>query len=72
MTPHDALELPLLLTEQEAANLVGVKRHTWWRWSRCGLAPAPIKIGRGVRPLIRFGRDEILAWIASGCKPVKE
>lgn len=63
--------LPALLTEQEAAEMVGVAYRTWRRWSRSGLAPAPIKIGRGVRPAIRFRRDELVEWIDGGCKPVK-
>ena len=70
MTDQEVSDLPALLTEPQAAELVGVAYRTWRRWTRSGLAPAPIKIGRGVRPAIRFGRDEILAWIAGGCKPV--
>ena len=70
MTAQETPELPTLLTEPQAAKLVGVAYRTWRRWTRTGLAPAPIKIGRGVRPAIRFGRDEILAWIENGCKPV--
>lgn len=72
MTTQDTSNLPPLLTEQQAAELSGVAYRTWHRWSRSGLAPPPIKIGHGVRPAIRFGRDEILTWIAGGCKPVRE
>ena len=70
MTSQKTSDLPALLTESQAADLVGVAYRTWRRWSRSGLAPAPIKIGRGVRPAIRFQRDEILGWIENGCKPV--
>ena len=62
--------LPALLTEKQAAELAGIKSRTWRRWTRSGLAPAPRKIGRGVRPAVRFRRDEILKWIEGGCQPV--
>ena len=72
MTSVATSDLPLLLTEPEAADLVGIALRTWHRWSRSGLAPSPIKIGHGTRPAIRYRRDEILAWIEGGCKPVKQ
>ncbi len=58
---------PELLTSRQAAALAGVGERTWWRWSRCGLAPAPIKIGDGKRAAVRFRRSELLDWIAAGC-----
>lgn len=58
---------PELLTSSEAAQLAGVGERTWWRWSRSGLAPAPIKIGIGPRPAVRFSRAAILDWISRGC-----
>ncbi|MGD9127162.1 MAG: helix-turn-helix domain-containing protein [Planctomycetia bacterium] len=64
--------LPALLTESEAAEFVGIRPRTWRRWTRSGLAPAPIKIGRGERPAIWFRRDELVAWLESGCKPVDQ
>lgn len=66
---HEA-GLPALLTTLEAAKLCSCGERTWWRWSRNGTAPAPVKIGNGVRPSVRFSRDEILAWIAAGCPRV--
>jgi len=62
--------LPALLTSRQAAELCGCGERTLWRWSRSGAAPAPLKIGGGVRPAVRFSRDELLAWIAGGCRPV--
>jgi predicted DNA-binding transcriptional regulator AlpA len=59
-----------LLTCKEAARLAGVGERTWWSWTRSGLAPKPIAIGYGLRPAVRYRRAELLAWIASGCKPV--
>lgn len=38
----------LLLTTKEAASLCGIGVRTLWRWSRSGIAPAPIKIGGSV------------------------
>ena len=62
--------LPSLLTESETAELVGIRPRTWRRWTRSGLAPAPVKIGRGTRPAIRFRRDELLQWVDDGCPVV--
>ena len=62
--------LPELLTCKEAARLAGVGERTWWRWTRCGLAPAPIKIGIGPRAAVRYRRTDLTAWIDGGCKPV--
>lgn len=61
-----------LLTTKQAAELAGCGERTWWRWSRSGLAPPPVKIGHGPRPAIRFRRSEVLGWIANGCRPVNE
>lgn len=64
------VDLPALLTSKQAAALAGCGERTWWRWSRSGLAPAPVKIGSGVRPAVRFNRDELLQWISDGCPRV--
>jgi len=61
---------PELLTTKQAAKLAGCGERTLWAWSRSGLAPAPVKIGHGTRPAVRYRRSEILTWIAGGCKPV--
>lgn len=61
---------PELLRTKEAAELASVGERTWWRWSHSGLAPAPIKIGIGPRPAVRFRRSDIMAWIESGCPRV--
>lgn len=59
-----------LLTTAEAARLAGCGERTFWAWSRSGLAPAPLKIGLGLRPAVRYRRADILAWIAAGCPRV--
>ena len=63
-------KLPELLTEPQTAELAGFSGRTWRRMTRSGVAPAPLRIGRGSRPMIRFRKSEILAWIENGCKPV--
>ena len=60
---------PALLTTAQAAALAGVGERTWWRWTRAGLAPSPVKIGLGPRAAVRYRRSEILEWIADGCPP---
>ncbi len=62
--------VPELLTTAEAARLASVGERTWWRWTRCGLAPAPLKIGIGPRAAVRYRKADIIGWINGGCKPV--
>jgi len=62
--------LPALLDSRQAAELLHCGQRTLWRWSRSGVCPAPLKIGNGTRPAVRFSRDELLAWIADGCPRV--
>jgi predicted DNA-binding transcriptional regulator AlpA len=64
-TPTDIV--PELLDTHQAARLVNCGERTLWRWSRSGIAPAPIKIGRGLRAAVRYRRAELLEWIADGC-----
>lgn len=70
MTAPAAGIVPELLTTKQAAALAGVGERTWWRWSRSALAPAPVKIGIGPRPAVRFRRSEVLEWIRAGCPRV--
>jgi excisionase family DNA binding protein len=58
--------VPKLLTTREAAELLNCGERTLWRWSRSGIAPAPVRIGGTVR----YRRDDLLAWIADGCPRV--
>lgn len=60
--------LPALITESDAAAMVGIKPRTWRRMTR----PAPVKLGRGERPMIRFRRDELEAWLEAGCPLVSK
>lgn len=49
-----------------AAKFTCSPRHVY-RLSDAGRMPAPLKLGA----LVRWDLDEIDAWIASGCKPVR-
>lgn len=67
-----AIVPPELLTCAQAAAVAGCGVRTWWRWTRCGLAPHPLKIGLGVRPAVRWSRREIEQWVQNGCMPVEK
>ena len=58
---------PELLDSKQSARLAGFSERTWWSMTRSGLAPAPLKIGLGLRPAVRYRRSEILQWIQDGC-----
>lgn len=58
---------PELLTTKQAANLTGVGERTLWRWSRCGIAPPPMKLGNGKNGATRYRRADLMAWIENGC-----
>lgn len=45
-----------LLTDREAAAVLGVSKPTFWRWARLGTIPKPVKLGG----LSRWPRSEIL------------
>jgi len=59
-----------LLTTKQAAHLVGCGERTLWRWSRSGIAPAPVRIGRGTRAATRYPREALEEWIRNGCPRV--
>lgn len=62
--------VPELLTTKQAAELCGCGERTLWSWSRSGISPAPLKIGCGLRPAVRFRRQELVEWIGNGCPRV--
>ena len=59
---------PELLSTKAAAALLGIGERTLWRFSNCGRAPAPIKLGGAVR----YRRRDLLAWIDDGCPDLRE
>lgn len=58
----------LLLDTKQVAELLGIGERTLWRWSRSGIAPRPIKIGRAVR----WSADVVREWVADGCPHERE
>jgi excisionase family DNA binding protein len=64
-TPSEIV--PELVDSREAAQLLGIGKRTLWRWSRSGICPSPIKIGRGPRAAVRFRRADLMEWIAERC-----
>ena len=67
VAPTAAGIVPELLDTHDAAKLLGIGCRTLWRWSRSGICPPPVKIGRGLRAAVRFRRQELLEWIADSC-----
>jgi excisionase family DNA binding protein len=67
MKRHTTTTVPELLTVEQAAEMAGVGKRSWWRFSSSGKAPAPVRIGRSVR----WRRAEIAEWIAAGCPRVR-
>jgi excisionase family DNA binding protein len=57
----------LLLNVSEVARLCGCSPRTIYRLSDAGRMPRPVKIGS----LVRWEREAIVNWIASGCKAVR-
>lgn len=45
-----------LLTDKEAARVLGISTPTFWRWKKDGTIPQPVKLGG----LSRWPRSEIL------------
>lgn len=70
-TPQAAGIVPELLDTHDAAKLLAIGTRTLWRWSRSGICPPPIKIGRGLRAAVRYRRADLLEWIADGCPRVE-
>jgi excisionase family DNA binding protein len=68
-SPTNSLHAPppqLLDVKAVAAQLGCSTRHAY-RLADAGKMPRPIKLGA----LVKWRRDEIEAWIAGGCKPVR-
>ncbi len=61
-----------LLNGQESSAYSGMAKRTWLRMVASGLAPQPVRIGMGLRPMVRWRKSDLDAWIAGGCQPVRE
>ena len=56
-----------LIDDQEVAALCGCSTRHVRRLVDGDKMPRPVKLGA----LVRWNREEVLAWIGGGCKPVK-
>jgi excisionase family DNA binding protein len=54
-----------LLDVRAVAALLGCSARHIYRLSEAGLMPAPRRLGS----LVRWARQELLDWIATGCPP---
>jgi predicted DNA-binding transcriptional regulator AlpA len=66
LPPADAPAAQLLDVRAMAALLACSPRHIY-RLSDGGLMPPPVRLGA----LVRWDRDTIRDWIASGCQPCR-
>jgi len=57
--------LPLLVSDEQAARMLGISRSLWRRQHSAGRVPMPVKIGR--RTLWR--REELRDWVSADCPP---
>jgi predicted DNA-binding transcriptional regulator AlpA len=63
---HGAGALPLLLSAEDAAALLGIGRSLFYGLHSSGrLGPLPVHLGK--RSLWR--RDELIQWVSSDCPP---
>lgn len=62
---HGGTEGPQLLKAAEAAWMASISTRTLWRLVSAGKFPQPARIGGSTRWI----REEIVAWIRSGCQP---
>jgi excisionase family DNA binding protein len=56
---------PMLMTERETAEMLGVPYQLLRKWRLRGLAPAHIKVGR----TILYEREALEEWIAKRREP---
>ena len=61
--PKPGANPPPLLTSREVCRLLSVSRATLDRHVRKGALPAPIKIGRGPNPMLRWRASDVHAII---------
>lgn len=72
MTTVSALD-PDLLTNEEAAALIGIKPNTLEIWRVRGKGPKFIKLGESKQAPIRYRRSDVLAWLeAQTCRSTSQ
>ena len=52
-----------LLTNQQTADLLGVKRNTLEIWRLHGKGPCFRKLGAGKQAPVRYAESDVLAWL---------
>ena len=68
LTPAGTPTPPALLDVQAVAGLLGCSSRHVYRMSDAGKMAAPVKIGA----LVRWRRADLDAWLAEGCRPVRQ
>jgi excisionase family DNA binding protein len=58
-----AATLPLLISVESVADLLGISPRSVWRRLSSGEMIEPIKIGKSVR----WRRQEVIDWVEAGC-----
>jgi excisionase family DNA binding protein len=66
--PPDQATPPALLDVQAVAHLLNCSPRHVYRLADAGKMPAPLKLGA----LVRWRRQDLDAWLAGGCKPVRQ
>ncbi len=64
MTSDPSAALAELLTLPQVAELCQVSPRTVWGWATSGIAPPPLKIGKGT---VRYSRRAYEQWVTAGC-----
>jgi len=59
------VELDDLLSNEQTAALLGIKKNTLEIWRCKGKGPAFIKLGEHPSSPIRYQRSRVMAWIAA-------
>jgi excisionase family DNA binding protein len=72
-TPADVLTKPArdhaaLLDVEQVAELLNCSTRHVYRMADGGRMPGHVRLGA----LVRWSRQEILDWIAGGCRPVRQ
>lgn len=57
----------LLINANELGKLLGLGRTKVYEMKKSGQLPCPVKIGGSVR----WRREEVEAWVAAGCPPLR-
>ena len=59
------MKIDPLLTEDEAAQVLGVTGEHLARLRRTGAGPVSVDVGTGARPVVRYRSSALQAWIDS-------